>query len=304
MRKLIPLFLAVWIGFGFCKDFKLYYLGGQSNMDGYGHISDLPSDLLVPSSTVYIFHGNSSPDNVEVDGEGIWDQLKAGHGVGFSSDGVRNTLSQRFGVELSFAQTLLAENPGESIAIIKYSRGGSAIDLEAAGESGCWEPDFYIGNHVNQYDHFLATLRNAFAVEDIDQDGEKDRLILAAIIWMQGESDAVFSREIAERYEVNLKRLMDLFRAALRVDDLPVVIGQISDSGQDDKDGKIWDHINIVTAAQASFVRKDIVAFLVSSTENYQYSDPWHYDSAGYLALGIKFAEAVLKFHRDSPPFK
>ena len=198
MQKILPLFLVLWIGVGFCKDFRLYYLGGQSNMDGYGHISDLPSDLLVPFSTVYIFHGNSSPDNVEVDGKGIWEQLKAGHGVGFSSDGFKNTLSKRFGVELTFAQALLKEYPGENIAIIKYSRGGSAIDQEAAGKFGCWEPDFYIGNHINQYDHFLATLRNAFVVEDIDQDGETDRLIPAAIIWMQGESDAVFTGEIAD----------------------------------------------------------------------------------------------------------
>lgn len=304
MQKILPLFLVLWIGVGFCKDFRLYYLGGQSNMDGYGHISDLSSDLIVPFSTVYIFHGNSSPDNVEVDGKGIWEQLKAGHGVGFSSDGFKNTLSKRFGVELTFAQTLLEENPGGNIAIIKYSRGGSAIDQEAAGKFGCWEPDFYIGNHINQYDHFLATLQNAFAVEDIDQDGETDRLIPAAIIWMQGESDAVFTREIAERYEFNLKRLMDLFRAALRVDDLPIVIGQISDSGEDNKDGQVWDHMHIVTTAQTSFVSKNIAAFLVTSTENYQYSDPWHYDSAGYLDLGIKFGEAVLKFYRGSSPFK
>jgi hypothetical protein len=116
---------------------------------------------------------------------------------------------------------------------------------------------------------------------------------------MQGESDAVFSRQIAERYESNLKRLIDLMRAAFRIDDLPVVIGQISDSGRDEKDGKVWNHLEIVTAAQAAFVEKDPTAALVTSTENYQYSDPWHYDSAGYIDLGRKFAEAVLALKRE-----
>jgi hypothetical protein len=67
----------------------------------------------------------------------------------------------------------------------------------------------------------------------IANDGEADTLIPAGIVWMQGESDAALNAEIAERYEANLKRLMDLIRAALRSDDLPVVIGRISDSGRD-----------------------------------------------------------------------
>ena len=54
---------------------------------------------------------------------------------------------------------------------------------------------------------------------DIDGDGESDTLVPMAIIWMQGESDASASVEVAMRYEENLERLMDLIRAALRADD-------------------------------------------------------------------------------------
>lgn len=298
MKSAAVLFCLLFLNTGISKDFKLYFLGGQSNMDGYGKISDLPAELQKPLPGIYIFHGNSAPDTLEVDGRGAWDILQPGHGVGFSSDGKQNSLSDRFGVEMSFVRRLMEENPEENIAIIKYSRGGTSIDQEAAGRFGCWEPDFYVGNHINQYDHFLATLRYAFDVRDIDKDGVEDRLIPTAIIWMQGESDAVFTVEIAMRYEKNLKRLMDLIRAALRADDLPAVIGQISESEQDEKDGKVWDHLEIVQAAQRSFVNKDISAILVTSTENYQYSDPWHYDSSGYLDLGIQFAEAVLQIDR------
>ena len=38
---------------------------------------------------------------------------------------------------------------------------------------------------------------------------------------------------------------------------------------------------------------EDPAAALVTSTDNYGYSDPWHYDTAGYLDLGEKFAEAM-----------
>ncbi len=270
--------------------YKVYFLGGQSNMDGYGYVKDLPEALRAPMPEVPIFHGNQSPDNAPEDGRGIWAPLRPGHGVGFTSDGKTNTYSDRFGVELTFAEGLRAREPEAHIALIKYSRGGTALDT-LAPSFGTWDPDFHGENGVNQYDHFLATLRHAFAARDIDGDGMDDVLVPAGIVWMQGESDGI-SEEAAQRYEANLKRLMDLIRAALRVDDLPVVIGRISDSGQDE-DGKVWDYGDEIRAAQAAFVAHDDRAALVTSTDEYAYSDPWHYDSAGFLDLGRRFAEAM-----------
>jgi lysophospholipase L1-like esterase len=278
-----------WVG---ATDYDLYILGGQSNMDGYGRVEDLPEGLNEPVDGVMIFHGNTSADATGVDGRGVWAELQPGHGVGYKTDGLTATHSDRFGVELTFAQTLQKLDPDTRIAIIKYSKGGSSIDREAAKYSGCWAPD-YPG--INQYDHFLATVRNATAVADIDGDGEKDTLVPRGIVWMQGESDAAYTAVIAERYEAQLEQLMDLIRAALLTDDLPVVIGRISDSGQDnnEQDGMVWNHGGIVRAAQASYVTNDGHAALVISTDDYAYSDPWHYDSAGYIDLGKEFAVAV-----------
>ena len=274
------------------KTFKLYYLGGQSNMDGYGYVKELPAALQGPVEGVMIFHGNSAPDGADVDGRGIWSELRPGHGVGFTSDGQTNTYSARFGVEVTFARRLREIDPDSHVAIIKYSRGGTSIDVDAAGNFGCWDPDYGAGNGVNQYDHFLATVRRALSVTDIDKDGEADVLIPAGILWMQGESDACHSEAIANRYEAGLKRLMDLIRAALRVDDLPVAVGRISDSGRDD-DGKVWDYGQIVRAAQARFVHTDTAAALVTTTDSYGYSDTWHYDTAGFIDLGKQFADAL-----------
>jgi hypothetical protein len=273
------------------RTYRLYYLGGQSNMDGYGYVEKLPEALRGPVSDVMIFHGNAAPDGTPVDGRGIWTELRPGHGVGFTSDGRANTYSDRFGVELTLARRLRELRPHEHLAIIKYSRGGTSIDISAAGKFGCWDPDYEAENGVNQYDHFLATLRHATAVPDIDNDGQADMLVPAGIVWMQGESDAN-ARDVAQRYEKNLRRLMDLLRAALRVDDLPVVIGRISDSGQDD-DGKVWDYGDVVREAQAAFVRQDARASLVTTTDDYGYSDKWHYDTPGYIDLGRQFADAL-----------
>ena len=185
--------------------------------------------------------------------------------MGFTSDGESNHYSNRFGVELSFARRLQQLYPNRNIAIIKYSRGGTSIDQEAAGTYGCWEADFFKpeATHpgINQYDHFLATVRGAFSARDIDGDGKDDALIPSGIVWMQGESDAEFTEAIANRYSANLKRLMDLIRRE-----------------------------------QARYSASDSHARLVVSTDDYGYCDPWHYDSAGYLDLGVQFANTLHGF--------
>ena len=271
--------------------FRVYYLGGQSNMDGFGLNSELPETLKKQFNDIYIFHGNLVGDNEQNGGIGKWEKLNPGHGAGFSTDGKNSKLSDRFGPELSFAKKIQELHPNEKIAIIKYSRGGTSIEI--GSPAGCWTIDF---KGTNQFDHFLKTLQNAFDVKDINGDGKEDRLIPSGIIWMQGESDACGTEEIATDYYSNLKQLMELIRAALRVDDLPVVIGKISDSNNN-KNGKVWTYGELVQHGQEKFVRTDDNAAIVRDTKHYKYSDPAHYDSAGFIDLGEKFAEKVYKLN-------
>ncbi len=280
------------------KEFKLFVLGGQSNMNGFGYNQDLPKNLNKTIDGVYIFQGHSDADDAPIAGQGKWEVLQPGHGIGFSSNGKVNKHSDRFGVELSFAHKLRILYPNDNIAIIKYARSGSSIAIEAAGPAGAWDPDYKGKTGVNQYDHFLNTLVNARNNMDIDADGIPDRVTPKGIIWMQGESDAGYTENLAKAYYANLKRLMDLFRATLLVDDLPVVIGKISDSW-DNEVGKVWPFGELVQYAQEKFVKEDSNAAIVRETRYYQYSDTWHYDSAGYIDLGDKFAEAVFELNKD-----
>lgn len=297
-QRYLAVILAVSVPhFASAADYHLYYLGGQSNMDGYGRVAELPDELQGPVDGVMIFHGNTAPDAAPVDGRGVWAELRPGHGVGYASDGEAGSYSDRFGVELTFARRLRERYPDRNIALVKYSRGGTSIDCEAARHFGCWDPDFKGGEGdgagVNQYDHFLATLRNAMSVGDVDGDGEADRLIPAGIVWMQGESDAALNADVAFRYREHLRRLMDLLRAALRSDDLPVAIGRISDSSRETGEDPVWEYGEVVRAAQAAWVEADGHAALVTATDEYGYSDPWHYDTAGYIDLGRRFADAL-----------
>jgi hypothetical protein len=277
---------------------RVFFLGGQSNMSGFGKNAEAPDSITSNLNDVWIFQGNPAPDEDINGGLGKWAELTPGHGWEFTSDGKENNLSDFFGVELSLANKLREYYPNEKIAIIKYARGGISIDSLAAGGWGSLEPDYRGLNGLNQYDHFLRTVRLAFDDKDIDNDGIEDYLIPSGIIWMQGESDARFTEEIANGYYDNLKRLMDLMRAALHRDDLPVVIGKISDSGNNDA-GKVWKHGEIVQYAQEKYARTDKNAAIVRSTQHYNYSDQWHYDSNGYIDLGVKFAEAIYLLNKE-----
>ena len=276
---------------------RVFYLGGQSNMEGFGYNSELPDSLNTVFENVWIFQGNSGGDSKNNGGVGKWERLRPGHGTGFNSDGNSNNLSSRFGVEISFAKRLQELYPNEKIAIIKYCKGGTSIDSLAVRNSGSWEADYTGITGINQYDHLLNTIKHAYNINDINYDGKEDYLVPGGIIWMQGESDS-YQEEIAIRYYSNLKRLMDLIRAALREDDLPVVIGKISDSW-DNEIGKVWKYCELVQYAQEKYARTDGNASIIRDTRYYKYSDRWHYDSAGYIDLGVKFAEAVYQLNKE-----
>src|SRR6185436_3680399 len=132
------------------KVYRVYFLGGQSNMEGFGTNRELPEDFRGPVPGAFIFHGNQSLDRTLEDGRGLWAPLQPGHGVGFRSDGRANATSDRFGCELSLGRRLRELEPDTGVALIKYSREGTSIDVAAAGTWGCWDPDFA---GVNQYDH-------------------------------------------------------------------------------------------------------------------------------------------------------
>ena len=272
------------------SEYKLYYLGGQSNMDGFGYVDELADEHRRPIDGVMIYRGMSAPDGNTRGGVGRWEPLGPGFGLGFVTNGYDSWHSDRFGPELTFGRRISALDPESRIAIVKYSRGGTPLHLNASGY-GTWHPEVA---GLNQYDFALRSIRESRAWRDIDSDGRPDRLVPAGIIWMQGEADAYDSMDAAMTYEANLTRMMHLFRAALGVDDLPVAIGLITDSGKAD-DGKVMDWSDEVRDAQRRFVDNDECATLVTTTDELEYpeGDAWHYTSAGYVRLGAAFADAI-----------
>ena len=295
-RYLLPALLLLLTHATQAKTYQVYYLGGQSNIAGYGNNAELNAPYNAPLPEVRMFNGNPAGDFSKGGGRGMWDSLQPGFGRKFKSSGKENIHSAFFGPEVGFGHRIAELYPDQNIAIIKYALGGSALGY---GVGNNWYPDYRRGNGINQYDHALTTLRQAFAERDIDGDGEADTLIPAGIIWMQGESDAYDSEIVANQYLQNLKNIMALLRAALRAPDLPVVVGKITDSHNDPEDGLRMNWGHIVQQAQRVFEQEDVCADLVTVTETFKHlDDGWHYNSADYITLGKAFAESIRKLEK------
>ncbi|MEL6782070.1 MAG: sialate O-acetylesterase, partial [Pseudomonadota bacterium] len=115
-------------------------------------------------------------------------------------------------------------------------------------------------------------------------------------------ADAYDSVEASTEYAQNVARLMDLLRAALRADDLPVVLGRIQDSG-DTPDTQVMAYSAEVRAQQEAYAASDPCAAIVTVTEAFGFlPDGWHYRSEDYLTLGEAFADAVVQLQPACGP--
>ena len=164
-------------------------------MEGHGLNDELPDSLRSISKNVWIFHGYPIGDENLQGGLGKWEVLlnqateQASCQMGCATSTLKN-------LDLNFllARKLEQLYPGEKIALIKYARGGSSIDSLAAREYGSWEIDFRGTHGINQFDHFLTTVKGALSTTDIDGNGMEEIWVPAGIIWMQGESDATLRK--------------------------------------------------------------------------------------------------------------
>ncbi len=292
MQKLLLFCLLTFSGYLQAADYLLFYLGGQSNMEGFGYSGELPEYYQGTENDVLIFNGNAVGDDQAGGGFGQWLPLSPGFGTGIKSTDSATTLSNRFGPELSFGKHM-AKLTGKKIAIIKYARGGSSIALGASGY-GTWDRNYQENTGINQWDNFQATVAHALSDRDIDNDGIEDTLLPSGIIWMQGEADAYV--EFASKvYEQNLRTLMQHMSDVFGAKQLPIVIGRIEDWGNTEQT-RIMKYIDAVWAAQAEFAAENPHVEYVKFSEPVEFlDDKWHYQSKHYLQLGKLFADAAFK---------
>ncbi|WP_169303074.1 sialate O-acetylesterase [Thalassotalea mangrovi] len=290
MKKILFIALMFPASMVYSAEYLLFFLGGQSNMEGFGYNKELPEEYQNSIDDVMIFNGFAVPDDSSEGGYGQWLPLSPGFGTGYKADKTSYTLSERFGPELSFGK-YIAKLTGKKIAIIKYARGGSSIALGASGY-GTWAKDYQDNTTLNQWDYFNNTVELAMGVKDIDGDGEADTLTPAGIVWMQGEADA-YNEAASKVYLQNLTQLMSDITAVFGSEELPIVLGKINDSGKT-PETRVMPYIEPVWEAQRQYASSHNNVELVQFDHEIEFlEDKWHYKSKHYIELGKIFAAAM-----------
>jgi hypothetical protein len=299
-----------------------WIIAGQSNAEGYG-ITENPINGLAPPSTlatigrsdlnvvhnnIQMFQGANDFNAITASAgsslppRDTWHAMTAQEGLAFDwGSGRGNESRRRFGPELAFGYDVQRQL-GSPIALIKYARGSSSIAPSTAQSGDVWRDfDPSDGGRLNQYDKLIATIQAAVNSLPTGQ-----VLKMRGVVWMQGESDATAAA--APSYQANLTELI----AALRAD-----IGAIANAsgGRLTRSAASWNELDVfigtvqntnihrqtVIDAQNAVAAADPNVFTVNGTTGLSMMtfDDWgdsgvHYDTAGQVLLGERFADAAI----------
>lgn len=250
---------------------EVYLLAGQSNMDGRGKMSNLSEAQRAPLEDACIFYRNPPATS---DG---WKPLAPGYSMAL---GYKGTLpSATFGPEIGFAQAITKARPGDHLALIKGSKGGSSLSKD-------WNPGLknQSETHGFCYRNFLETVELAKKALP-----GGDTFVIRGVLWHQGESDSGSSVEL---YQQRLTTFIARLREDLDQPNLPFVIGEVFDNGKRDS----------VRAAQRA-VAAAIPHTAFASAADLKTSDAGtHFDAASQITLGERFAAALLPLFNEATP--
>lgn len=249
---------------------KVYFIGGQSNGDGRGAVSGLPTspvNLQQPQNDVlYYFHteGSGRP----------FDSTLTTLRPGTAETG-------QFGPEIGMGRTLAdyySGDPTIKIAILKYANGGTNLHTQwKAGGNATTTNDGV------DYRAFQTTINGGLAALQTAYPG--DTLQLSGMAWMQGESDT--GEPHVSNYAANLTNFISDFRSTYGAT-IPFAIGRLPDFRTD----KVA--LAKMRAAQESVAAQSYLNPLVSTDGFGQNGDNVHFNAAGQLLLGQDFANAFI----------
>ena len=215
MPHLICLLLAfVTLSFAapsWSKEWRVFLLAGQSNMEGVGVAAEAPSNLLAQAD-VRLYHSPSVHSSLPAN---QWNPLKP---AGISA--------ANFGPELASAFRLAEAFPGENIALVKHARGGTKLTTAPlAYETTSWHPGTDASDTASfgaEFAAFAQTVTNALAALR----AQGDTPVLAGMLWVQGEADSTVA-ETGAAYGTNLTRFVRRVREQFGVPGLPIVGARI-----------------------------------------------------------------------------
>lgn len=240
---------------------QVVLLAGQSNMDGNVPIAALPPEFRQPPASVSLID-RGQPARI------------AG--------------GKAFGPEVAFAAIVAAARPSDDFLLVKRAMGGTSL----AG----WAPQWDESRLASKYDTAAGPLYRKL-LDDYAAAIKGRPVRLTGVLWMQGESDTRYPA-LGPHYFENFKTLIAAFRRDLKAPGLPFFFGRVNmptAATEDDKKTIKFPYVQQVRAAQERAAREIPGVHLIETDDLGKQSDRIHYDAAGQIALGRRFAEAWLR---------
>ncbi|MGB8169943.1 MAG: sialate O-acetylesterase, partial [Chthoniobacteraceae bacterium] len=266
---------------------EVILVAGQSNAVGFdAKASDLSADPDDKNVLFWWRCGDPPPDEHDTTSGGKWAQLQPQpRGEPMAKDaGVPRQYGNfsspaGFGPEIGLARTLRAKEH-KPLAIVKAAFSGTAMAQD-------WNPaDPGAGGSC--YRALVAETKAALAAAKANGAAPH----LRALVWVQGESDA--NENAAALYTEALGGMIAALRKDLDAPQLNALIAVNTHFGG----GKNVFMPKIVEAQKALAAKDSHCAYV--DTETATVANAVHFDSAGTLDVGARFAVALLKIEAKS----
>lgn len=260
---------------------------GQSNSAGRGvrpagTDANVPVDVRGAITGANVFHGISAANTNGGTGTAFEtlniNAAKSGYTGNHMLGDNYTQPTNYFGPELTMCRDYLAAHGG-SIYLVKYAVGGTPLAYNAAQSS--WHiGDSFVQSHGNRL--WTTFMHNWWASMVVHQAAGRSP-DLKAIIWYQGEQDAVNSAKAAA-YETNLTEFLTNFGAELGFPNVKVLLCRLNQYCPET-------YFTTVRAAQESVIAAMDTVQLVD-TDNFEIiaGDPVHLSYNGQIALGSYLA--------------
>lgn len=275
---------------------------GQSNADGRGNVSSLPSVISTFYSTkqtnLWMYQKNAArssgrvPASYFVD-DGEWWNLAPRYDAtsketsmtinDTAEPATENDSDTIHGVEVPYGYAWAQANPTRELRMLKIAIGGSTID-------GTWEIETDAGDDDGIW-HFFENYIWTPALADIEAEGK--RLGRVYFYWMQGESDA--SVTLAPSYQGHLETLVTKINGLSGYTGTKqIIIGQLSLDGYVGNGPSPEAQWNVVKAAQETVANanSNVELFITDGTGNYPEDDlsvdNLHWDSSALVTQGYR----------------
>lgn len=192
----------------------------------------------------------------------------------------------------SFTPVVKEAFPDDHCVVVKSAYSGQLIRT--------WYRDWVLpegampagaGKNGRHYEQLLAAI--AVAMKD------KATPVSISFCWMQGEADANH-KGFGAVYGKALTGLVQQLETDLKRKDIDVVIGRISDFGNDDpKDRPDW---NIIRKAQVDWAEKTPRASWIDTDDLNGPTNGLHYGKDGWHKLGQRFATRAIQLIKTGGP--